>query len=69
MARLMCWHRKWERLPSRMALGIIIVIAVASLAQILPMLFVKSSVPIIASVQPYTPLELAGRDVHVAKGC
>jgi cytochrome c oxidase cbb3-type subunit I/II len=30
---------------------------------------VKSNIPTIASVKPYTPLELQGRDIYVREGC
>lgn len=34
-----------------------------------PTFLIRSNIPTIASVQPYTPLELAGRDVYIAEGC
>ncbi|MDY7109632.1 MAG: cytochrome-c oxidase, cbb3-type subunit II [Planctomycetota bacterium] len=63
------WHQLWERRPLRMARAIIIVIALASLIQLLPMLLIDSNAPVIEAVEPYTPLELAGRDIYVAEGC
>jgi cytochrome c oxidase cbb3-type subunit I/II len=39
------------------------------MVQILPMVFMKSQTPSIASVQPYTPLELTGRDLYIKEGC
>jgi cytochrome c oxidase cbb3-type subunit I/II len=44
-------------------------VVVASLFEILPTFLIKSNVPTIASVKPYTPLELAGRDIYIAEGC
>ncbi len=46
-----------------------IAVAVASLFEIIPTFLIRSNVPSIASVQPYTPLELAGRDLYVSEGC
>ena len=63
------WHRRWERLPIRLTFWVIIAVATASLFEIVPTFLIKSNVPTIASVQPYTPLELAGRDIYVAEGC
>jgi len=63
------WHRKLERLPVRMTFWVTVWVAVASLFEIIPTFLIKSNVPTIASVQPYTPLELAGRDIYVAEGC
>ena len=35
----------------------------------IPTFLIKSNVPTIASVKPYTPLELQGRDIYVREGC
>ena len=47
----------------------LLTVVVASLFEILPTFLIKSNVPTIASVKPYTPLELAGRDIYIAEGC
>ena len=47
----------------------VLAVVVASLFEILPTFLIKSNVPTIASVKPYTPLELAGRDLYIAEGC
>jgi len=63
------WHRRWERLPLRFTVWVFIAVAVASLFEIIPTFALKSTVVKIDTVQPYTPLELVGRDVYVAEGC
>ena len=63
------WHRRWERLPIRFTVWVFIAVASGSLFEIIPTFLIKSNVPTIASVQPYTPLELAGRDIYIAEGC
>ncbi len=63
------WHRRLERQPVRFLLLIGLAICVLSFLQLFPILAFKSSVPEIASVQPYTPLELVGRDIYVSQGC
>ena len=63
------WHRRWERLPVKFTLWVIIAVVSASLFEIIPLYVIKSNIPTIASVKPYTPLELAGRDIYVAEGC
>jgi len=63
------WHRRWERLPIRFTVWVVIAVVVASLFEAVPTFLIKSNVPTIASVQPYTPLELAGRDIYIAEGC
>jgi cytochrome c oxidase cbb3-type subunit I/II len=47
----------------------VVAVATASLFEIIPTFLIKSNVPTIASVKPYTPLELYGRDIYVAEGC
>jgi cytochrome c oxidase cbb3-type subunit I/II len=63
------WHRMWERRPLRFTIWVVVAVAVASLFEILPTFLIRSNVPTIASVEPYTPLELAGRDIYISEGC
>ncbi len=63
------WHRVWERKPLKFTLLVILSVSIASLFEIIPTFVIGSNVPTIASVQPYTPLELAGRDIYIAEGC
>ncbi|XAL99338.1 cytochrome-c oxidase, cbb3-type subunit I [Phycisphaeraceae bacterium D3-23] len=63
------WHRKWERLPIRFTVWVVIAVVVASLFEIIPTFLIRSNVPQIESVTPYTALELYGRDIYVAEGC
>ncbi|CAG0949112.1 cytochrome c oxidase cbb3-type subunit I/II [Phycisphaerales bacterium] len=63
------WHRVWERKPLKFTIWVIIAVCVASLFEIIPTFLIRSNVPSIASVQPYTPLELMGREIYIAEGC
>ena len=63
------WHRAIERKPVRFMVFSIIVVAIGGLVEIIPTMIVKSNVPTISSVKPYTPLELEGRDLYVREGC
>ncbi len=63
------WHRKYEGLPIVFTVLVAIGVVVASLGEIVPVFTRKSDVARIASVEPYTPLELAGRDIYVSEGC
>ncbi|MHC5115112.1 MAG: cytochrome-c oxidase, cbb3-type subunit I [Planctomycetota bacterium] len=65
----MRWHRNWERLPLKFTIWVTIAVVSASLFEIIPMFLIRSNVPTIATVTPYTPLELYGRDIYVAEGC
>jgi cytochrome c oxidase cbb3-type subunit I/II len=63
------FHRSWERAPILFSVLTLVAVAVASLFEIIPTFLIKSNVPTIASVKPYTPLELAGRDIYIREGC
>ncbi|MGN6802690.1 MAG: cytochrome-c oxidase, cbb3-type subunit II, partial [Ginsengibacter sp.] len=63
------WHRLLERRPVQMLVLSLIVISIGGAVEIIPTFLVKSNVPTISSVKPYTPLELQGRDIYVREGC
>jgi cytochrome c oxidase cbb3-type subunit I/II len=63
------WHRRWEALPVTFTVMTAVAVIVASLFEILPTFLIRSNVPTIASVKPWTPLELAGRDIYIREGC
>lgn len=63
------WHRVIERKPIQMLVLSLIVILIGGAVEIIPTFLVKSNVPTISSVKPYTPLELQGRDIYVREGC
>lgn len=63
------WHRVIERRPVTLLVLSLIVVAIGGLIEFVPTFLVKSNVPTIASVKPYTPLELQGRDIYVREGC
>ncbi len=65
----MGWHRRWERLPVRFTVYVTIAVVVATLFEVIPTFLIRSNVPTISTVKPYTPLELAGRDIFIAEGC
>lgn len=63
------WHRVIERKPIQMLIIALVVVAVGGILELIPTFLVKSNIPTIASVKPYTPLELQGRDIYVREGC
>lgn len=63
------WHRVIERKPIQFMVLSIVVVAIGGLVEIIPTMIVKSNIKTIASVQPYTPLELEGRDIYIREGC
>ncbi|AEE47924.1 cytochrome-c oxidase, cbb3-type subunit I [Haliscomenobacter hydrossis] len=63
------WHRWIERRPMQMLILSAIAILIGGIIEITPMVMIESNVPKIASVKPYTPLELHGRDLYIREGC
>jgi cytochrome c oxidase cbb3-type subunit I/II len=63
------WHRWMERKPWPMLVVALIVILIGGIVELVPTFLIQSNVPTIASVKPYTPLELQGRDLYVREGC
>jgi len=63
------WHRMLEGKPIRFAIVTLIVVLVGGIVEFVPTALVQSNVPTIASVRPYTPLELEGRDLYIREGC
>ena len=62
-------HRALERKPVVFTALALVAVAIGGLVEAIPMWVVRSNVPIIDSVKPYTPLELAGRDIYIREGC
>ncbi|MQP52815.1 MULTISPECIES: cytochrome-c oxidase, cbb3-type subunit I [unclassified Flavobacterium] len=62
-------HSWLERKPVQFMLLTTVAILIGGLIQILPTILVKSNIPTISAVKPYTPLELEGRDLYIREGC
>jgi len=63
------YHNWLERRPVQLTLLATVAILIGGIVQIVPTILVKSNIPTISSVQPYTPLELEGRDIYIREGC
>ncbi len=63
------WHRVLEGKPLFFTVLATISILIGGLIEIVPMFLIQQNVPTIASVHPYTPLEVLGRDIYIREGC
>jgi cytochrome c oxidase cbb3-type subunit I/II len=63
------WHKWIERRPLQMLVFSFILVAIGGLLELIPTFLIKSNIPTITSVKPYTPLELQGRDLYISNGC
>ncbi len=64
------WHyRILEHKPILFTTLTLIAILIGGVIEMVPTFLIKSNVPTLASVKPYTPLELHGRDIYIREGC
>ncbi|MBX2945841.1 MAG: cytochrome-c oxidase, cbb3-type subunit I [Cyclobacteriaceae bacterium] len=63
------WHHVLESKPIMFSVLTLIAILIGGIVEMVPTFLIKSNVPTIASVKPYTPLELHGRDIYIREGC
>src|SRR5690348_11648493 len=65
------WQKHWilERNSILLLIGILIVIAIGGLVEVVPLFYLRSTIETADGMRPYTPLELAGRNIYVSEGC
>lgn len=62
-------HQIFETNPLILLLGALIVISIGGIVEIVPLFYLKNTIEEVDGVRPYTPLELAGRNIYVREGC
>jgi cytochrome c oxidase cbb3-type subunit I/II len=63
------WHRRLESRPVQFAAVTLVLVAIGGVVEFVPTALIRSNIPTIASVKPYTPLEVEGRDLYIREGC
>ncbi|ALM47506.1 cytochrome C oxidase Cbb3 [Flavobacterium psychrophilum] len=63
------FHPWLERRPIQLTILATIAVLIGGVIQIVPTIMVKSNIPTISTVKPYSPLELEGRDLYIREGC
>jgi cytochrome c oxidase cbb3-type subunit I/II len=63
------WHAILEKKPITFTVAAVVMIVIGGAVEMIPTFTIKSNIPTIASVKPYTPLELQGRDIYIREGC
>jgi cytochrome c oxidase cbb3-type subunit I/II len=63
------WHYWLEGKPVLFTTLTLVAILIGGVIEMVPTFLIKSNVPTISSVKPYTPLELHGRDIYIREGC
>jgi len=62
-------HKILETNVIYLFIAALIVISIGGLVEIVPLFYLKNTIESVDGVRPYTPLELAGRDIYVREGC
>src|SRR5215213_7500853 len=62
-------HELFEKNSILLIIGVLIVVAIGGLIEIVPLFYLKSTIEKVEGMRPYTPLELAGRNVYIREGC
>lgn len=62
-------HKKIERNVTLLAVFSFIAVAIGGIVEIAPLFWIDNTVEEVDGVRPYTPLELAGRNIYVREGC
>ncbi len=62
-------HQIFEKNSVVLVLGVLVVIAIGGLVEITPLFYLKNTIEKVDGVRPYSPLELAGRNIYVREGC
>src|SRR5271166_392897 len=62
-------HAPFEKYSLLLLLGILFVVAIGGLVEITPLFYLKSTIEKVDGMRPYSPLEVAGRDIYVREGC
>lgn len=62
-------HEKIETSNFLMIVLILLVLLVGGMLEIVPLFFQKSTTQPVKGLMPYTPLQLAGRDIYTREGC
>ncbi|MEM8784471.1 MAG: cytochrome-c oxidase, cbb3-type subunit II [Pseudomonadota bacterium] len=62
-------HGILERNGLLLTVGILLAVSIGGLVQIVPLFYLESTIEEVDGIRPYSPLELAGRNIYVREGC
>ncbi len=65
----MKFHGIFERHSMILTVGILIVVAIGGVIELAPLFYLSSTIEKVEGVRPYSPLELAGRNIYIREGC
>lgn len=62
-------HAILERNATLLLLGSLLVVSIGGIVEIAPLFYLQNTIEKVEGMRPYSPLELAGRDIYVREGC
>lgn len=62
-------HALLERNATLLLVGSLLVVAIGGIVEIAPLFYLENTIEKVEGMRPYSPLELAGRDIYVREGC
>jgi cytochrome c oxidase cbb3-type subunit 2 len=62
-------HAVFEKNSILLTVGILIAVAIGGIVELAPLFYLESTIEEVEGMRPYTPLELAGRDIYIREGC
>jgi cytochrome c oxidase cbb3-type subunit 2 len=62
-------HAVFEKNSIVLLVGILVAVAIGGLVEIVPLFYLKSTIEKVEGLRPYTPLEMAGRNIYIREGC
>ncbi|WP_230281535.1 cytochrome-c oxidase, cbb3-type subunit II [Croceicoccus sp. Ery15] len=62
-------HKKLERNITLLSIGTFVAVAIGGIVEIAPLFWIDNTIEEVEGVRPYSPLELAGRDIYIREGC
>jgi len=62
-------HAIFEKNSLILLIGILIVVSIGGIVEIAPLFLLQSTIEKVQGMRPYSPLELAGRDIYLREGC
>ena len=62
-------HKIFEKHSLILTVGVLIVVAIGGIIEIAPLFYLKNTIEKVDGMRPYTPLELAGRNLYIREGC
>jgi cytochrome c oxidase cbb3-type subunit 2 len=65
----MHWHARIEKNSLVLTILVLITVAIGGIVEIVPTFTIQSTVEPVKGVRPYSPLELAGRNIYIREGC